>query len=185
MHRRCRQAVTRLTLCFEKHLPTRSESQFKQDTSGNMTTLLHSQQGFYSSSFVSKFLKKIKSKINNKGYFCSQKGILTTTTELFIILIQKCLVIPLSVQRRLRYLEKDGNSKIYSKGNLVTAGLIDKDLNYCLFGINQKWNKTSFLDGLPHLPVERLEQNVGFDMQISIPLLTLKTKYCVSRRYKW
>lgn len=76
--------------------------------------------------------------MNNKGYFCSQKGILTTTTELFIILIQKCLVIPLSVQRRLRYLEKDGNSKIYSKGNLVTAGLIDKDLNYCLFGINQK-----------------------------------------------
>lgn len=78
--------------------------------------------------------------MNNEGYFCSQKGILTTTTELFIALIQKCLVILLSVGRRLKYLEKDGNSKIYSKGNLVTAGLTDSLLNYYLFGINHKHN---------------------------------------------
>lgn len=107
---------------------------------------------------------------------------MTTTTELFIILIERCLVISLSVRRRLKYLEKDGNSKIYSKGNIV---IIDKDLNYCPFGINRKRNKNSFPDCLQCLTVERLEKNVGFGMQISFPLLSLKTKYCVSRGYKW
>lgn len=135
----------------------------------------------HSSSFVSKFLQKV----NNEGYFCSQKGILTTTTELFILLIQKDLVISLSVRRWLKYLEKDGNRNIYSKGNLVMAGLIDKDLNYCLFGINRNRNKNGFPGCLQCLTVARLEQNVGFDMQISFPLLSFSSKYCVLRRYKW
>jgi len=72
---------------------------------------------------------------------------------------------------QLKYLEKDGTSKIYSKGNLVTAGIIDKDLNYCLFGINLQQNKNCFPDCLQCLTVERLEKNVGFAMQISSPLL--------------
>ena len=67
----------------------------------------------------------------------------------------------------------------------MMAGIIDKDLNYCLFGINRKWNKNSFPGCLQCLTVERLEKNVGFGMQISFPLLSLKTKHCVSRRSKW
>lgn len=50
-----------------------------------------------------------------------------------------------------------------------------------MFGINLKWNKNSFPDCLQRLIVERLEKNVGFGMQISFPLLSLKTKYYVLR----
>lgn len=58
-------------------------------------------------------------------------------------------------------------------------------LAYCLSGTYPKRNKDSFPDCLQCLTVERLQNNVGFGMQMSFPLLSLKTEDCISRRYKW
>lgn len=92
---------------------------------------------------------------------------LTTTTEPFTTTrhfrtdIIKC-------SRLLKYLGRDGNSKTYREGNIVTAGLADTDLN-----LLPTWSKLwrikakSFPHCLLCSNMERLNQNVGFDTLFS------------------